>query len=182
MHPPVSPASHAIRAAQPNTFSTAFAIRIPGLFLKSCVGAAMLCLALQALAADPAPAGSTTVAPAAQETSPPAASAASPSPATPQNDTRFDWSKVPPVTTPSRPGMFTIAPSGPGYYSVWDHVSGNKRQTPPVSPYAPYALMTTPAFDIDFRYLEKPKHEKDICDPIKRIRIGEDFVLSLRVN
>lgn len=138
--------------------------------------AGVLSLTLQVLqvsAADPAPAGSTTVAPTTSQ---------APTPTSSDRSNRFDWSKVPPVTAPSRPGMFTIAPSGPGYYSLWDHITGNKRENPPVSPYAPYALMTTPAFDIDFRYLEKPEHEKDIFDPIKRIHLGDDFLLSFGGN
>ena len=75
--------------------------------------------------------------------------------------------------------MFSIPPSGPGYYSLSDHITGNKRQGAPVSPYAPYALMTTPAFDMDFRYLEKPGYEQDFFDPMKRIKLGDDFLLSL---
>lgn len=136
--------------------------------------AGMLSLTFQASAADPAPAGSATVVPATSQT---------PIPATGSDGSRrFDWSKVPPVTAPSRPGMFIIAPSGPRYYSLWDHITGNKRENPPVSPYALYALMTTPAFDIDFRYLEKPEHEKDIFDPVKRIYLGDDFLLSFGGN
>ena len=135
--------------------------------------AGVLGLTLQVSAADPAPAGSTPV---AQTTS------QAPTPTSSDRSNRFDWSKVPPVTAPSRPGMFSIAPSGPGYYSLWDHITGNKRENPPVSPYAPYALMTTPAFDIDFRYLEKPEHEKDIFDPVKRIYLGDDFLLSFGGN
>ncbi|SET34346.1 Alginate export [Nitrosospira multiformis] len=133
--------------------------------------AGVLGLTLQVSAADPAPAGSTPVAQTTSE---------APAPATSSDGSsgRFDWSKVPPVTAPSRPGMFIIAPPGPGYYSLWDHITGNKREGPPVSPHALYALMTTPAFDIDFRYLEKSEHEKDIFDPIKRIHLGDDFLLS----
>jgi len=46
-------------------------------------------------------------------------------------------------------------------------ITGNKREKPPVAPYAPFALLTTPAYDIDFRYLDNPEHEKDIFDPLK---------------
>jgi hypothetical protein len=137
--------------------------------------AGVLSLTLQTSAADPAPAGSATVVPAISE-------ASSPATGSDGSSRRFDWSKVPPVTAPSRPGMFIIVPSGPRYYSLWDHITGNKRENPPVSPYALYALMTTPAFDIDFRYLEKPEHEKDIFDPVKRIYLGEDFLLSFGGN
>ena len=130
----------ATSVAGPKTFSP----RTPGSLLKWCLGAGTLGLAFHVFAADPAPAGNTTGTPAA-----PAAPAAAATTA------RFDWSKVPPVTAPPRPGMFSIAPSGPGYYSLWDVVTGNERKAPPVAPNAPYALMTTPAFEIDYRYMEK---------------------------
>ena len=93
-------------------------------------------------------------------------------------DGKFDMSKVPPVTAASRPGLFLLPPTGPGYYSLLDLVTGNKREKPPVAPYAPFALLTTPAFDIDFRYLSTPGHEKNIFDPVKRIRLGDDWLLS----
>jgi hypothetical protein len=157
----------------PNCFSSSIQHTLES-FVKFGL-AGVLGLTLQASAADPAPAGSTTVAPATSEASGPVKNSDG-------SSSRFDWSKVPPVTAPSRPGMFAIAPSGPGYYSLWDHLIGNKRENPPVSPYAPYALMTTPAFDIDFRYLEKPEHEKDIFDPLKRIHLGDDFLLSFGGN
>src|SRR6185312_227286 len=160
-------------AKNPNCFSSPTQ-RTPGSFVKFGL-ASVLSVAIQASAADPAPAGSITVVPTTSEASPPATSSDG-------SSRRFDWSKVPPVTAPSRPGMFIIAPSGPEYYSLWDHITGNKREGPPVSPYALYALMTTPAFDIDFRYLEKPEHEKDIFDPVKRIHLGDDFLLSFGGN
>lgn len=91
---------------------------------------------------------------------------------------KFDWSQTPPVTPMPRVGIFVVPPSGPGYYSLWDLITGNKRETPPVSPYAPFALLPTSAFDIDFRYLEKPDHEKDFFDPLKRIHLNDDWLLS----
>ena len=32
---------------------------------------------------------------------------------------------------------------------------------------------------MDFRYLEKPGYEPDIFDPMKRIHLGDDFLLTL---
>src|SRR5690606_5709358 len=75
-------------------------------------------------------------------------------------------------------GMFSAPPSGPGYYSLWDLITDNKRENRPVRPYIPMALMPTSAFDIDFRYLENPEHEQDIFDPVKRIHIANDWLLS----
>ncbi|MDP1558098.1 MAG: alginate export family protein [Nitrosomonas sp.] len=89
-----------------------------------------------------------------------------------------DWSKVPPVTPMPRPGMFVMPPPGPGYYSLWDQITGKERATPPVSPYPPFALLPTSAFDIDFRYLENPEHEKDFFDPVKRMHLADDWLLS----
>lgn len=150
-------------------------------FCKFWVGAGTLSLAFHAFAAEPAPAvnkppepplsGSTTVAPATAPA--PAVSAAKAAPS------KFDWSKQPPVTAPPRPGMFSIAPTGPNYYSLSDLLTGNKRDAAPLFPYAPYALMTTPAFDMDFRYREKPGYEPDFFDPLKRIKLGDDFLLTL---
>ncbi|HBZ30605.1 MAG TPA: alginate export family protein [Nitrosomonas nitrosa] len=91
---------------------------------------------------------------------------------------KFNWSQTPPVTPMPRVGIFTIPPAGPGYYSLWDLMTGNKREAPPVSPYAPFALLPTSAFDIDFRYLDKPGHEKDFFDPAKRIQLNDDWLLS----
>jgi hypothetical protein len=141
-----------------------------------CLGAGTLVvLAFDGFAAEAPPAGNTAAAPTAQPKAVGTTETASKQPAS----GAFDWSKQPPVTAPPRPGLFTIAPSGPGYYTLMDQLTGKKREAPPVSPYAPYALMTTPAYDMDFRYMEKPGYEPDLFDPIKRIRLGDDFLLSL---
>ena len=97
-------------------------------------------------------------------------------------ESKFDMSKVPPVTPMPRPGLFIMPPTSPGYYSLWDMVTGNKREKPPVAPYAPFALLPTSAYDIDFRYLDTPGHEKDIFDPIKRMDLGNDWLLSFGGN
>jgi hypothetical protein len=143
--------------------------------LSFCLGVGTLALAFEGFAAEAAPAGNTAAAPATQPQAGGTSGTADKQPAS----GAFDWSKMPPVTAPPRPGLFTIAPSGPGYYTLMDQLTGKKREAPPVSPYAPYALMTTPAFDMDFRYMEKPGYEPDLFDPIKRIRLGDDFLLSL---
>jgi hypothetical protein len=97
-------------------------------------------------------------------------------------ESKFDLSKVPPVTPMPRPGLFIMPPTSPGYYSLWDMVTGNKREKPPVAPYAPFALLPTSAFDIDFRYLDNPEHEKDFFDPVKRMYLGNDWLLSFGGN
>lgn len=130
---------------------------------------AALSCTVQALANEPAKATSAT-APNTTNTAAAAASNAAPE--------KFNWGGVPPVTPMPRPGLFTIPPAGPGYFSLWDLISGNKRETAPVAPYAPFALLPTSAFDIDFRYLEKPDHEKDVFDPFKRIKLADNWMLS----
>ena len=138
------------------------------LLKASLCGLGMICLAFQAHATNPAPASAS---------SNPPATAATVAGASATGGT-VDMSKVPPVTAASRPGLFMLPPTGPGYYSLWDLITGNKREKPPVAPYAPFALLTTPASDIDFRYLDNPEHEKDVFDPIKRIRLSNDWMLS----
>ena len=32
---------------------------------------------------------------------------------------------------------------------------------------------------MDFRYREQPVYEQDFCDPMKRIKLCEDFLLTL---
>lgn len=111
-----------------------------------------------------------------------------------------DWAKVPPVRPMPRPGLFGKPPAregyastmdlladvepeyfpnpGEGYYSLWDQLTGNKRKNKPTDPYPPFGLMPTSAFNIDFRYLEDPDHEPDLFDPLKRIHLGDDWLLS----
>lgn len=133
-----------------------------------CIG--MMCLVFQAHATNPSPAKNNAPMPIAVPTAPTGTTTA------PSGG--FDKSKVPFVTAAPRPGLFVLPSGGPGYYSFWDLITGNKRGTPPVAPYPPFALLTTPAFDIDFRYLATPRHEKDIFDPIKRMHLGDDWLLS----
>jgi hypothetical protein len=90
-----------------------------------------------------------------------------------------DWSKIPPVVPMARPGAFSIPPTGPGYYSVWDHLTGNYRESPPPFPYIPFGLYPPSFFDSDFRFLEKPDAQwSPVFDPFKRIHIGDDLLLS----
>lgn len=94
------------------------------------------------------------------------------------SEAEVDWSKIPFVTPPPRAGIFVKPPVGPGYFSLLDLINGNIREKPQTDPFPPSALTTTPAFDFDFRYLKQPGHEKDFFDPIKRIHLGNDWLLS----
>ena len=149
--------------------------RVHELFLKICLcSLVMMCLGFQAQAQTQTQTPANTN-PAAAATTATTAGAAAPS-----GD--YDRSKVPPVTAPSRPGLFMLPPTNPGFYSLLDLITGNKREKPPVAPYAPFALLTTPAYDIDFRYLDTPGHEKDFFDPVKRMDLGNDWLLSFGGN
>lgn len=92
--------------------------------------------------------------------------------------TQVDWSQAPPVSLPPRAGIFVKPPMGPGYFSLVDLIDGNEREKPQVDPLPPSALTTTPAFNFDFRYLERSEHEKNFFDPVKRIHLGSDWLLS----
>ncbi len=132
--------------------------RASGWLPKFYLGVGILSLSFQVLANPTAPPKDAAAAPAAES--------------------KFDWSKVPPVTPMPRPGSFIVPPSGAGYYSLWDLLTGNERKAPPVAPYAPFGLLPVSSFDVDFRYMEKPGFEKDVFDPVKRIHLGSDWLLS----
>ncbi len=109
--------------------------------------------------------------------------AETPPPEEPTTNTKFDWSKTPAVSPMPRLGGFIVPPSGPGYYSLWDHITGTQRKGPPISAYAPFGLFPTSSFDLDFRYLDKADNtEKDFFDRIKRIHLGDNWMLSLGGN
>jgi hypothetical protein len=92
---------------------------------------------------------------------------------------RVDWTKVPPVRPTPRLGMFVIYPSGPGYYSLLDQVRGDYREKAPNLPWGTFAFTPGSAFDLDFRYLDKPGNtQHDFFDPLKRVHLGDDWLLS----
>ena len=92
----------------------------------------------------------------------------------------FNFKKVPPNRPAPRPGAFPIPPSGKGAYTLLTELRGGQTDGPPKSGYAPIGLMPPSFFDSDFRYLEDPKTPpKDASDRMKRMKIGDDFMLSL---
>ncbi len=103
-----------------------------------------------------------------------------PCPAISEAPAGFDFKNVPPVRPQPRPGNFPIPPTGPGYYSILDAVRGTPSKAPPTYGYARFGLMPQSSFDLDFRYLDKPGNtETDFFDPLKRMKLGDDFLLSL---
>jgi hypothetical protein len=91
------------------------------------------------------------------------------------------WTTVPHLSPRPRPGNFNIPPAGPGYYSLLDWLRDDYRQGPPKMPWgAPISPCIFPFFDNDFRYLDDPNNtQHDWLDPIKRIHLGDNWLLSL---
>jgi hypothetical protein len=91
-----------------------------------------------------------------------------------------DWKKVPPLRPPARPGMPILFPTGPGYYSLSEQLHGQFVEKAPPRPYGLFPMSPPSFFDLDFRYLE----ERDVIspgffDPVKRIHLGDDCLLSV---
>jgi hypothetical protein len=101
--------------------------------------------------------------------------------ATAAQEEGFSWAKIPPLQVPlPRAGYFILSPTGPGYYSLRDVLTDHWRETPPKYPYPPYSSNAYPFFDADFRYLDDPNNtQHDLFDPIKRMHLGDDWLLSL---
>jgi hypothetical protein len=110
------------------------------------------------------------------------AGAAAPGAATPCTvcNPAFDFSKVPTPRALQLVGPRPMLPTGPGYYSALDQLRGQCRQAPPKYPYPRFGLSAPSNFDIPFNYLDDPKNtEHDYADPLKRMKIGDDWMLSL---
>lgn len=89
------------------------------------------------------------------------------------------WEKNPPVRIFPRVGNFPITPSGEGYYSLHDHITGNWRDKAPKFPYPPFGFIQFSFFDADFRYLDNPKNtQHDIFDCLHRIHLGDCWMFS----
>lgn len=95
-------------------------------------------------------------------------------------DGKFDFKKIPPVRAVPPQGFFPVLPTKGGYYSLKDQLLGIYREKPPKFGAGPRtALVAAPSFDFDYRYLDDPKNQDfDLFDPIKRFRIGDDWLLS----
>ena len=92
----------------------------------------------------------------------------------------FNFKKIPPVRVLPPAGYYPILPTKPGYYSLLDEIEGNFREKPPKYGYPRFALISPSFFDADFRYLDDPKNkDHDFFDPIKRIHLGSNWLLSL---
>src|SRR5262249_40379508 len=91
-----------------------------------------------------------------------------------------DWTKVPPVTPMPRPGWFIINPEGPGYYTGWDLLRGTPSDKPPKNPYPPISACPGLTYEYDFRYIDDPNNtQHDWLDPLKRIHLGDNWLVSV---
>ena len=90
----------------------------------------------------------------------------------------FDFKNVPRVRPATRVGAFPILPTGPGAYSAYDRLAGESREAAPKYPYPPFVLSTLSFFDADWRFVDDPKYSPDALEKLKRIRVGEDWLLS----
>ena len=89
------------------------------------------------------------------------------------------WETVPDVQPFPRAGNFTIAPTGSGYYTLFDQLNGRYSEKRPKYPHLQWGQNANSFFNVDFRYLDDPKNtERDFFDPLKRIHLGEDWLLS----
>ena len=93
----------------------------------------------------------------------------------------FSWTKVSPLQLPlPRPGYFDIDPDGPGYFSLRDLLTGTWREGPLKYGYPRASSNKYPFFDANFRYLDEPDNTQvDFFDPIKRMHLGDNWLLSL---
>ncbi len=91
-----------------------------------------------------------------------------------------DWKTVPGSIRPlPRPGNFPIPPTGCGYYSMWDQLTGTAREKAPPSGYPNFALMQPSFFDADFRYVESlPYGDQTWVERLKRIPLTDCLTFS----
>ena len=89
------------------------------------------------------------------------------------------WDTVPPIQPLPKPGYFPgIPPTGKGYYSLLDAITGNELKAPPKYPYPRVSPLFSSFFDVDWRYLDKPDNtETDFFDCLKRQKFLDDKVM-----
>jgi hypothetical protein len=116
------------------------------------------------------------------ESAPPAtapAAAAAPA-AAPAAEAPSLWANVPPLSPTPRAGWFFVPPTGPGYYSLRDVISGNYRESPPKNPFPPLSPTQAAFYDADYRFLDDPNYtERDVFLDLKRMHLGCDWMLSI---
>jgi len=90
----------------------------------------------------------------------------------------LDWSTLPHYRPAPRPGNFPIPPTGCGFYSLHDALTGQAREAAPKFAYPPNALMPPSLFDADFRYVENPSYAPDPLERLHRIHLGDNWLFG----
>jgi hypothetical protein len=89
------------------------------------------------------------------------------------------FADTPPISIFPRLGFYPVVPTGPGYYSAWDFLTGEYRQKPPPFPWGRISLKPFPFYDTDFRYLDAPDNGYFMwSDFMKRRQIGDEWLFS----
>jgi hypothetical protein len=93
------------------------------------------------------------------------------------------WLKNPKTAFIARAGFFpmppgVLEPSGPGYYSLLDHLTGEFREKPPQFGYPRIAIMPQGFFDSDWRYVDKDDYCPDILERLHRIHLGDNWLFA----
>jgi hypothetical protein len=90
------------------------------------------------------------------------------------------WETVWPTIDPfPRTGNFYVAPSGPGYFTLYHFVRDNELPDRPRNPYLQWGQNANPFFNVDFRYLDDPNNNEGfLFDGLKRIHLGDNWLLS----
>jgi hypothetical protein len=98
----------------------------------------------------------------------------------PQEGPKTFWETVWPSIVPyPRTGNFYVAPSGPGYYTLYDSFWGQWLPDRPKNPYLQWGQNANPFFNVDFRYLDNPNNtETFLFDSLKRMHLGNDWLFS----
>ncbi len=89
------------------------------------------------------------------------------------------WLTNPPSPVLPRPGFFFNPPTGPGYYSLVDLLTGNYRDKAPPMGYPRFAVAFWPFFEYTWRYVDQPGYQPDFWDRLHRIHLGDDWLLSV---
>jgi hypothetical protein len=77
------------------------------------------------------------------------------------------------------PGANTIAPTGPGFYTVLAQIRNDYQEKPPRWPYPRGGPFPTSFNEIDFTYLDAiPFEDRDWAEKMKRIPLGNSFLFS----
>jgi hypothetical protein len=88
------------------------------------------------------------------------------------------WATRPPVAYLARAGFFAVPPTGPGYYSLLDQLTGRCSENAPTFGYPRFAIIPQGFFDTDWRYVDKPGYDPDLLERLHRIHLGDNWLFA----